>query len=174
MHIQKGLFDTIRKEKKRRKRGKPLNLVGEEDPGAQLFHSSRVQAAKAFAAAKEAAEQAEKAEKESRKTKAAENKQKRKAEAEEKALQRQVEREVKAQEKADKLAAKNTQKKQPKLTKKSDTKSLVVVLPYKKTLNSSMKAVTFATYVEVVGEEEGSEISRTRTRTINLPARFKK
>jgi hypothetical protein len=80
------LFNTIRKEKKRRKRGKPLNLVGKEDPGAQLFYSSRVQAAKAFAAAKKAAEQAEKAEKETRKAKAAENKQKRKAESEEKAL----------------------------------------------------------------------------------------
>jgi hypothetical protein len=72
------LFNTIRKEKKRKKREKPLNLVSKEDPGAQ-FYSFRVQATKAFAAAK-------KAEKESRKAKAAENKQKRKAEAEEKAL----------------------------------------------------------------------------------------
>jgi hypothetical protein len=49
-----------------------------------------------------------------------------------------------------------------------------MVLLYKKTLNSSIKVITFATYVEVVGEEKRSEISRTRTRTINLPARFKK
>jgi len=44
-HIQAGFSDTLKKEKKRRKRGKKLNLVGEEDSGAQLFHSLRLCAA---------------------------------------------------------------------------------------------------------------------------------
>jgi hypothetical protein len=49
-----------------------------------------------------------------------------------------------------------------------------VVLSYKKTSNSLAKAVTFAADVEVISEREGSEMTQTRTRTINLPARFKK
>jgi hypothetical protein len=53
-HIQSGLLDTLAKEKKRRKQGKRLNLIGEEDTGAQLFHSSRVQMANAYAAELEA------------------------------------------------------------------------------------------------------------------------
>jgi hypothetical protein len=34
MYIQKGLFNIIKKAKNRKKRKKPLNLTGEEDPGA--------------------------------------------------------------------------------------------------------------------------------------------
>ena len=68
------MLDTLGKEKKRRKRGKKLNLVGEEDTGAQLFHFSRVYAALEYQAAKEAVGQAEKAEKEAKKAQAAENK----------------------------------------------------------------------------------------------------
>jgi hypothetical protein len=116
--IQNGLLDPLAKEKKRRKRGKKLNLVVEEDSGAQLFHSSMVQAAKAYAAEKEAKEEAEKAEKEAK-------------------------------------------------------KSPIVVLPYKKTSISSIKAATFAGDIEVVTEEEGSKMVTTRTRRINLPERFK-
>ena len=99
-----------RKPGRQRRRGKKLNLVGEEDTGAQLFHSSRVYTALEYQSAKEAVGQAEKAEKEAKKAQAAENKQKKKDEAQEKALQRQVDREIKAQKKADKLAAKQAAK----------------------------------------------------------------
>jgi hypothetical protein len=57
------LHNTLSKEIKRRKKGKKLNLVSEEDSGTQLFHPSRIQAAKAYAAEKEAKEQVEMAEK---------------------------------------------------------------------------------------------------------------
>ena len=157
-HIQSGLLDTLANEKKRRKRGKRLNLVGEEDIGAQLFHSSKVQVAKAYAAEKDAKEQAEKAEKEAKKAQATENKHK---------------KEVKAQEKADKLAVKHATKSQSNVTKEKEKKSLIVILSYKNTSIGSTKSVTFAKHVEIVTEEKGSKMVGTRTRQINLPARFK-
>ena len=71
------------------------------------------------------------------------------------------------------LAIKEAKKKQLKLLKKNEKKSYTVLILYKKTSNSSTKAVSFAEEVEVVAEVEGSEIPITRTRKINLLARFK-
>jgi Skp family chaperone for outer membrane proteins len=172
-HIQRGLFETIKTEKQRRQRGKRLNLVGEENTGAQIFPPSQVRAALDYAAAKKAEAEAEKAAKAAKKAQAAENKQKKKAEAQEKALQRQVERETKAQTKAEEKAAKEAQKKQSTLQKKNEKKSLIVVLPLKSTSRSSTKAVTFAEHIEVVVEEEGSQMTSTTGRKIKLPQRFR-
>jgi hypothetical protein len=66
------LLETLKNEKKRRQRGKRLNLVGEEDQGAQLFHASCVRAALAYEAEKEAKALVEKAEKIAKKVKAVE------------------------------------------------------------------------------------------------------
>lgn len=52
-HIIKGLNLALREEKKRRQRGKRLNLVGEEDSGPQFFSPGRVQAARDRQTAKE-------------------------------------------------------------------------------------------------------------------------
>lgn len=49
----KGLLEALKVEKKKRARGKRLNLVGEEDNGPQLFSPSRVKAARDFISAKE-------------------------------------------------------------------------------------------------------------------------
>ena len=51
-HIIKGLCEALKNKKKRRKRGKRLNLLGEEDNGPQFFSSARVQAARAWQASK--------------------------------------------------------------------------------------------------------------------------
>jgi hypothetical protein len=109
-HLQAGLLETLKNEKKWRQRGKRLNLVGEEDQGAQLFHASRVRAALAYEAEKEAKAMVEKAEKIARKVKVVESKQRKKLEIQEKALQHQLDKEAKAQAKAEKLAAKEAQK----------------------------------------------------------------
>jgi hypothetical protein len=172
-HLQSGLQETLKNEKKRRQRGKRLNLLGEEDSGAQLFHSSRVRAALAYEAEKEARVAAEKVEKEVKKAQAAENKQRREAEAREKTLQRQIEKEAKARAKAEKLAEKEARKRQPKQPKENEKKSLIVVLRYKKTSNSSTQAVSVDGGVEEVGEVGGAKTTRTRTRRINLPERFR-
>jgi hypothetical protein len=172
-HIQKGLFETIKTEKQRRQREKRLNLVGKESSGAQIFPPSQVRVALDYAAAKKAEAEAGKAAKTAKKAQAAENKQKKEAEAQEKALQRQVAREAKAQTKAEEKAAKEAQKKQSALQKKNEKKSLIVVLPLKSTSRSSTKAVTFAEHIEVVVEEEGSQMTSTTGRKIKLPQRFR-
>ena len=148
-------------------------MVSKEDIGAQLFHSSKVQVAKAYAAEKDAKEQAEKAEKEAKKAQAIENKHRKEVKAQKKVVQRQLDREVKAQEKADKLAAKHATKSQSNVTKEKEKKSLIVILSYKNTSIGSTKSVTFAEHVEIVTKEKGSKMVGTRTRQINLPARFK-
>jgi hypothetical protein len=171
--MKQGLLETFKDEKKKRKRGKRLNLVGGEDNGGQLFDSARVRAALDYQEEKDAIAIAEKARKDAKKMQIVENK-KRKEEAQEKALQRQVVREAKAKAAADKLAEKVAKKKQLGLLNKDGKRSFIVVLSYKKTSNNLAKAVTFAVDVEVISEREGSEMTQTRTQTINLPARFKK
>jgi hypothetical protein len=171
-HIQKGLFETIKTEKQRRQRGKRLNLIGEENNGAQIFAPSQVHAALEYAAAKEARTTAEKAEKVAKKVQAAENKQK-KAEAQEKALQRQKEREAKAEVKAKEKAERDARKNQSKMQKKNGKKSLIIVLLLQNTAGSLVKAVMPVEHVEIVAEEEGSQITSTTGRKIKLPQRFR-
>lgn len=56
-HENRNLLRAIRDEKKKRQRGKRLNLVGDEDHGvAQFFSPARVLAAKEYQESKEAAE----------------------------------------------------------------------------------------------------------------------
>ena len=52
-HIEQGLLESIKDEKKRRRRGKRLNLVGEENSEPQFFSPARVQAAREFQESKE-------------------------------------------------------------------------------------------------------------------------
>ena len=52
-HVIRGLLEALKNEKKRRNRGKKLNLLGEEDSGPQFFSPGRVQAARAYQASKD-------------------------------------------------------------------------------------------------------------------------
>src|SRR5450432_3577748 len=58
-HIIKGLQQSLQIEKTKRKRGKRLNLLGEEDNGPQFFTPERVRAAIEYQAQKEDEEEAE-------------------------------------------------------------------------------------------------------------------
>jgi predicted Zn-dependent protease len=168
------LFETIKTEKQQRQRGKRLNLIGEENNGAQIFAPSQVHAALEYAAAKEAKATVEKAEKVAKKVQAAENKQKKKAEAREKALRRQKEREAKVEAKTKEKAEKNARKKQSKMQKENGKKSLIIVLLLQNTAGSLVKAVMpVEEHVEIVAEEEGSQITSTTGRKIKLPQRFR-
>ena len=55
-HIEQGLLETIKDEKKRRRRGKRLNLVGEEGGGPQFYSPAHVQAAKDYEESKKTEE----------------------------------------------------------------------------------------------------------------------
>jgi hypothetical protein len=54
------------------------------------------------------------------------------------------------------------------LQKENEKKSLIVVLPLKSTSRSSIKAVTFAEHIEIVVEEEGSQVMSATGRKIKL------
>jgi hypothetical protein len=58
-HTISGLIGALKTEKRKRNRGKRLNLLGEEDGGPQFFSPSRVLRAKTYSGEKEAQEQAE-------------------------------------------------------------------------------------------------------------------
>jgi hypothetical protein len=167
-------LETLKAEKKRRQRGKKLNLLGEADTGAQLFHSSRVCAALAYEAEKNEKAAIEKADKEAKKIQGQENKRRKKEEAEKRVLQCQVARDLKAQAAAEKQAAKESKRMQQKLPKNNQKQSYIVKLPLKAISNSSAKAVSFAEDVEVVSKAKGSKIGRTKTWEIKLPEHFKK
>jgi DDE superfamily endonuclease len=52
-HVVKGLCKALKDEKKRRKRGKRLNILGKEDSGPQFFSPAQVQAGRDWQAQKE-------------------------------------------------------------------------------------------------------------------------
>ena len=58
-HTISGLIRALKTEKRKRNRGKRLNLLGEEDSGPQFFSPSQVLRAKAYSGEKRAQEQAE-------------------------------------------------------------------------------------------------------------------
>jgi hypothetical protein len=44
-HTKRGLIETVKEEKKKRQRGKKLNVLGEEDYGAQFFSPTTIKRA---------------------------------------------------------------------------------------------------------------------------------
>ena len=52
-YIKQGLIGALQNEKKRRRRGKKLNLLGEEDSGPQFFSPARIQATRGYQESKE-------------------------------------------------------------------------------------------------------------------------
>ena len=52
-HVIRGQDEALKQEKKRRKHGRRLNLLGEEDSRAQLYTPTRVAAARRYQATKE-------------------------------------------------------------------------------------------------------------------------
>ena len=82
-HIIQRQEVALKQEKKRRKRGQRLNLLGEEDSGAQLWSPTKVEAARTYQATKEEEDRLKKEGIESRKVeKAARKEQKEKEKAE--------------------------------------------------------------------------------------------
>src|SRR5450432_3633020 len=86
-HIIYSLRNTIQLEKKKRKRGKRLNLLSEEDNRLQFYSPARIQAAREFQAQKEATEEENRAKIASKKALAIVAKEKAEATKKERALQ---------------------------------------------------------------------------------------
>ena len=99
-HEKRGLRQALQLEKKKRQRGKRLNLVGEEDSGPQFFSPGRVQKAKAVQAAREAEEQQKRDDIANRKAQAAAKKERMEAEKAVRALQKAARRQLAQEAKA--------------------------------------------------------------------------
>jgi hypothetical protein len=74
-HLLKGLANALKAEKKRRKRGKRLNLIGQEEGGPQFFSPSQIEAARAQQVLKDAKEAQKQQSIQDKKARAAINKQ---------------------------------------------------------------------------------------------------
>jgi hypothetical protein len=181
-HVMRGLRRAIKIEQKRRKQGKRLNLLGEEDNGPQFFSPSRVQAALEYQAEKEALEHAERLRIADKKAQQAANKVRKEAEKAERAIQRALRRqhaqEERAQKEAEKKARQATRqalqaakqaeiqaKKAAKLAEKPAPKLKISAPPKKKHVVVSTKG----------GITRGVKVASpraTRTQAVFLPQRY--
>lgn len=112
-HVIRGLTEALQDEKKRRKRGKRLNLLGVEDGGPQFFSPTKVQAARDFQATKEAEEALRRLNINEKKVAAA-------AKKEEKEKEKERKREVAAEGRAAKAAERQVQKEAKEAAKQHD------------------------------------------------------
>jgi hypothetical protein len=174
-HTKRGLIETVKEEKKKRQRGKKLNVLGEEDYSAQFFSPTTIKRAQDVQAAKAAEVEVEKARIASDKITNAAKKAKSDVEKAEKALQRQVAKDAKAQIDAEKKAEKEAQKlanQRAKLASKVTVKKKTTTKTPKKVAVVRKKSVRF---VEVVVEGVGPKTPAKATSTgrhIKTPQRY--
>jgi hypothetical protein len=114
-HIISGLKEAIQIEKKKRQRGKKLNLLGEEDCGPQFFSPRRIQAARLYRDAKEAIREADRQRITNKKSQAAANKVQKEAAKAERALQVEARRQHAQEEKVRKAEEKVENRPQDRL-----------------------------------------------------------
>jgi hypothetical protein len=100
------LTEALRLERKRRKKGRKLNLLGTDDQGPQLWSPTQVRTARIVQAQKDADEEANRQRIADKKAKAAANKAQKEALKDEHALQAATRREHAAEEKARKVEEK--------------------------------------------------------------------
>ena len=164
-HTKRGLIETVKEEKKKRQRGKKLNLLGEENHGAQFFSPTTIKHAQDVQAVKAAEAEADKARIVSNKIANAAKKVKSDAKKAEKALQRQLAKDAKAQIDAEKKAEKEAQKLANQCAKLA---SKVIVM--KKTTTKTPKKVAVGRkksvrFVEVAAEGVGPKTPAKATST---------
>ena len=109
-HLNKALQLAIKAERKRRKRGKRLNLLGEEAVGAQFFSPAQVQKARAWQAVKDDEEAQRQQDILNRKAEAAAKKHQKEKEKAERMAVAAEKRRIAAEAKAAKEAEKQAQK----------------------------------------------------------------
>ena len=125
-HVIKGLIEAFQQEKKRRNRGKRLNLLGEEDSGPQFFSPSRVQAAREHQAVKEEDELAKKQAIEDRKAQAVAKKKQKEEDKEKKAAALAERRRIAAEVKATKAAERQARKELKETAKQEKEEQLTL------------------------------------------------
>ena len=174
-HVIRGLLDALKNEKKRRKRGKRLNLVGEEHSGPQFFSSERVQAARVFQASKDEEKSRRQEDIAEKRAQAAANKTLKDKEKQERALIAAEKRQFNQERRQAKEAEKQAQNELKSAATRP--KQLVVRLKLpstgpKQVDNEQMQAQEAIGEAVVPGEGEGAIITTSRGRRVRAPKNF--
>ena len=167
-HMVRGLVQALKDEKKRRKRGKRLNLLGQEGSGPQFFSPSQIQAARDYQASKDAEEEQRQQQIIDRRAQAATRKKEREEERERKKQAAAEARAVKAAERQaqkELAEAAKKQKKQDLQLRKDSTRAR------KDTGRCRNQARRPTNVVEVV-KVEGVVSETSRGRRVQRPQRF--
>lgn len=174
-HVVNGLINTLRNEKKRRQRGKRLNLVGEEDSGPQFFSPSRVQAARDRRDQKEMEEAQRQQDILDKRAQAALKKQQKEAEKAQRSELTAKRRELAVEAKAQEAAQNQAQKELKEAVIEQTTGQLEVDSPSKmskKSQKARKKQVTPSITTIIAMEQEEVVLTTSRGRRVQLPHRF--
>ena len=165
------LKTALRVEKKKKQRGKRLNLLGEEDVGLQVFTPTAIQVAQARKAAKEEEEEQKKEEKEKKKEEAVQQRLKKQSEKEERQTARETARQQAQEEKAEKQAEKMANKEAKK--RAEEEKKVQQAARSAKNPSQTTKEMPAADNGEDEGWED-DEVPRTTShgRVLRKPSRF--
>jgi hypothetical protein len=173
----RGLREAIVLEKSKRRRGKKLNLVGEESKGVELYSPAKVARAREYQAEKESLEEQENRAKEARKVQRAANALKSKEIKDEKAAARQLEAELKAQARVEEAALKASTLQQRQAASRAKKAALAIPKPSKKVKNlvESMQALRVDELNAPATRNVNADPMRvnSRGRAIQTPKRFK-
>ena len=180
------LNKALQIEQKRRKKGKQLNLLGEDDVGPQFWSPCRIQAALRFQDEKDAKEQANQQRIADNKAQAVANKSKKEAKKAERALQTAARRQHALEEKARK--AKEKAQKQAQRQAEKEAKALAKASKKAAKPTTTCKArppLPKTPKKQVVVNESSSgkkgsprsvkpvPVKSSRTRTVRMPQRFR-
>ena len=167
-HTIQGLQETVKDEIKRKKRGKRLNLVGEDDAGPQFFSPARIERARTFQANKDDKEAQRQQAISDRKAQALAKKHQKEKDKVERARIALERREAKAAENQARLELK-------KVTKEGRQRYLDLRRQFiepSKVRKTRKKQVTRPTTAIITQDVEVVPVATSRGRRIQRPQRF--
>jgi hypothetical protein len=168
-HRCEGLRESLQDEKKKRKRGKKTNLVGEEDSGPQLYHARRIARARAVQDEKDAITEQEMINKELKKTAKQAAKQQKELEKQEKQAEKEIIRQIAKESKEAQKTTSQRYRIHQKSTKAPESDKKIVVLRSK----STCKQYQQVEMVTLEGEVEEVVRRTNRGRSTRMPLRFR-
>ena len=167
-HVIRGLEQALKNEKKKRQRGKRLNLIGKEDAGAQFFGPQEIQAARDYQATKEEEEAQQQQDIINRKALTAANKQQKEKEKLQKAeiaAEKRVAKAAEMQLRTEAKKAVQAQRRRQLMLSKQSTVPTKSHTPQKKQITTSTKPL-------ITAEAKATELVTSRGRRIQRPERF--
>ena len=174
-HTIHGLIRALKTEKRKRNRGKRLNLLGEESNGPQVFTPNQVHRAKAYSDELKAKEDVERMRINDKKATALANRIRNEQERSARALQTSIRKEEAAQKKAQKAAEIQARKDQRKATKQAAEAQKLWNCTQTST-TTGQKAAPVHHSSLVVAEVEGSSAYKTtvtsKGRTVVRPMKL--